>query len=262
MKTVIQVWTHKVTNYKPTQYHARWGLGDIVRGTIALYQICKKHGFNFICDIQLHPISLHLQTKKHEHSDMVLESKDNIIFFAKNAELEKHILHNNNSVILLMTNAQITEAISQDCKDFLKDVLQPKDDISKCVDDIYHEYISNPKFNIMHYRTAGLFGDQIQTHKKKNINELLSHIRKNVEKDDILITDSFELKKVSKDIIKSLNTKIAHLGYDVDSETIKDTLLDFFIMTKAQKIKYHPKNGPSGFIKIINQIYDVPLVKM
>ena len=32
--------------------------------------------------------------------------------------------------------------------------------------------------------------------------------------------------------------------------------------TKAKNIKYHPLYGPSGFIKIINYTWDIPLIKL
>jgi hypothetical protein len=260
MKTIIQVWTHNVTNYKPTQYHARWGLGDIVRGTIALYQLCKKHNYKFICDIQLHPISSHLQTHVHEHKEFVLHNKDNICFFANNA-LEKHIVTSKEDVVLLMTNAYIKGPITEDCINFVKLVLQPKDHLQQYINKTLEELPFYP-YSIMHYRVAGISGDQIQTHGKKDINRLLNHIKKNKEECDILMTDCIQLKSSAKTEIISLNTKIAHLGFHVKDDYIKDTLLDFFIMSKASKIKYHPSNGPSGFIRIINQIYGVPLVKM
>ena len=48
MKTIIQVWTHKVCNLTTTDDYAFWGIGDMIRGTIKLYQLCKRLNYKFI----------------------------------------------------------------------------------------------------------------------------------------------------------------------------------------------------------------------
>ena len=68
MKTVIHCWTHEFNinqdhlnkyNYlKEKDFY--FGLGDLIRSTIKLYYLSKTLGFNFIVDIQLHPISEYL----------------------------------------------------------------------------------------------------------------------------------------------------------------------------------------------------------
>ena len=56
------------------------------------------------------------------------------------------------------------------------------------------------------------------------------------------------------------DTEIGHLGYHSDTNKLRDTLFEFFVMTKAEKIKsYTINNWPSGFVKIVHEIYNVPL---
>jgi hypothetical protein len=77
------------------------------------------------------------------------------------------------------------------------------------------------------------------------------------------MSDSEQFKqyvKFTNNNIKLLNTKTAHLGYEQHSDNIRDTLLEFFIITKAQKIKTFSVYGHlSGFVNIVNQVYDVPI---
>ena len=81
MKTIIQVFTQKIVkdrNFKDTSGY--WGLGDLIRGTIHLYQLSKKLNFKLIVDYQLHPISNFLKECNHEYSELIKSNKDNILF--------------------------------------------------------------------------------------------------------------------------------------------------------------------------------------
>ena len=263
MKTIIQTWGLNFKNLKSTKHDGRFGLGDVIRGTIALYQLCKKYNYNYVVDIQLHPISNFLEVEKNKYSDLILENKDNINFIYPN-DIENFITINDNDIIMLFSNAKLIHSITDDCKNFIKNIMKPNLELKKYID----LTISKLPFkldNILHYRMAGIDGDQIQTFKRKNYIEYLNHVMKHKKENDILITDNMLFKQIIKQNkinILTLDTKVAHLGYDTDINGIKDTLLEFFIMTKAKNIKYHPLYGPSGFIKIINYTWDIPLIKL
>ena len=80
MKTIIQVWTHKCTNHIQDNINGFWGLGDMIRGTIKLYQLCKKYNYNYIVDIRLHSISNFLNQMENPYSQLILDNADNIEF--------------------------------------------------------------------------------------------------------------------------------------------------------------------------------------
>ena len=264
MKTVIQTWSLHFKNLNSTKYYGRFGLGDIIRGTIALYQICKKYNYNYIVDIQLHPICNFLEIKKHKYSNLILENKDNINFVYPE-KVEKFVINNNDEIIYFFSTAHlINNNITDDCKNFIKNILKPNFELKKSID-LNINKIPFTIDNFIHYRIGGINGDQIQTFKKKNYIQYLNHLVKYKRENDILITDNILFKQFIKQNninIFMLDTKVAHLGYDTNTDSIKDTLLEFFIMTKAENIKYHPVNGPSGFIKIVNYIWDIPLIKL
>ena len=44
---VISLWSTKVSNLEQSIHSNIWGLGDLIRGTFQLYQICRKHNFSF-----------------------------------------------------------------------------------------------------------------------------------------------------------------------------------------------------------------------
>ena len=54
---VISLWSTKVSNLDQSIHSNIWGLGDLIRGTFQLYQICRKHNLLFDLDFRNHPIS-------------------------------------------------------------------------------------------------------------------------------------------------------------------------------------------------------------
>ena len=46
MKTLIQVWTQKIKNVNKNEDYSGsyWGFGDMLRGSIRMYQIAKELG--------------------------------------------------------------------------------------------------------------------------------------------------------------------------------------------------------------------------
>jgi hypothetical protein len=132
MKTLIHVWTNEAYNIKMNKNDtgSYWGLGDLLRGTIKLYQIAKKHSYNYIVDIQLHPISNFLKSENHEYSDLILENKDKIFFIE---DSESYITESKDNVVFLVSRDgyKNMEPITQDCKDFMKNFLTPNEEFEK-----------------------------------------------------------------------------------------------------------------------------------
>jgi hypothetical protein len=117
-------------------------------------------------------------------------------------------------------------------------------------------------FNILHYR----IGDAEMVRGEfapDNINKYMKNIiKKDLKNDDniIFLSDSQQLKDAVKrnGTFFAFDTEIGHTGYHADIDKLQDTLFEFFIMTKATKIKsYTVNNWPSGFVKIAQDIYDV-----
>jgi hypothetical protein len=73
-----------------------------------------------------------------------------------------------------------------------------------------------------------------------------------------------ELQKDNPELFYWDNTKI-HMG-ELKNENaelgVKDTLIDFFIMTQCDKIYCHAFHGISGFSKLVSLIYDKEYIYM
>ena len=92
------------------------------------------------------------------------------------------------------------------------------------------------------------------------------HVKQVKESNDVLITDTKTFKDIvfNNDIeIMMFDTKICHLGLSTDKDAIRDTLFEFFLITKSSKIKTYCRiHEMSGFVKWISKIYDIPIYKI
>jgi hypothetical protein len=183
-------------------------------------------------------------------------------------ESEKFIIHNKKKsvdVLIFFTNDKFNDPITEACKDFIKHNFTPNNDFLDYIIEKINR-IPFKEYSILHYR---LGDDELVKNiknKKLNINSFVDHINKtkNKTKDEnyILVSDSLNLKKITRrstDVFM-FDSIVAHMGCSKD---LKDTLFEFFIITNAKKIKtYSVYPWTSGFVKIANDIFDVPLEKM
>jgi len=262
MKTIILVWTNKISNVKKDTVNNFWGLGDVIRGTMSMFQLSKKYNFKLIVDIQLHPISNFLKYENLEYKDLIYNNKDNIHFFYPE-DVENFVKNDPRELNFFFTNNHLIEDINDDCREFIKNILTPKDDIKLYIDNLFISEKIPLKYNILHFR----LGDNVLI-RKENIDyqNYINILKENKENNDILMSDSIVFKniiKAKKIPINLLNTKIVHLGYEYNSEDIKDTLIEFFLTIKANKIKtFTVYRHLSGFVNIAHLIYKIPLEKI
>jgi len=264
VKTVIMVWTHKVTNMVSSNMGNYWGLGDTIRGTIQMFQLSKRLGFRLIVDNQLHNVSQFLKPRPHEYSDFVLENKDNIQFIQNG---EEYIKNATDDVVWFLTNGQMVhkDPITDECKEFIKDILTPNDEFREYFNQKILE-IPYKNYNILHFRLND--AEIINNNERKiDYNQLLNHVKKYADSETVLVS----ISKPFKDFIKShididifmFDIEIGHFGYSEHKNMIRDTLFEFFIITKAKQIKTNSVyRWLSGFTRVANEIYDVPLERI
>lgn len=252
MKTVIQVWSHRCFN-EPTSY---WGIGDAIRGTIFLYQLCKSKGYELIVDLSHHTVSRYLKERNHPYKELVAKSKGNIPIIYH--EVDKAI-EQLGTVVLLFSNKQCNEdKIDYECKNFIKDILTPRESIDLAVQKILTG-LPHP-FNVLHFR---LGDDQLVYNATvQNMAKYLTKMLDNKEKGDILFSDTQSFKDMTRPFVQSTSIVPKHLGY-TDNTSTQDTMIEFFVMTRSKKIKtYSVHYWISGFVYWIHKVYDIPLTKI
>ena len=252
---IILVWQQVYSNLIQDNVNNFWGIGDLIRGTIATFQLSKKYNIELCVDTSNHPVGHYLKNNKTKYSNIL--SDKNIIFLTNNPnELENYILNNINNTIFIGTNSFCNTPLSLDDKEFIKYILEPNNDIKNI---IQKEIELLPKnFTIQHYR----FGDSELVRNIKNnflFDNILDIVKNNFLETDILMTDSNSFKNYIKNNfnIKILNSESVHLGYEKDINKIKSTMIDFYIIMNSKNIKTYKIN--SGFVYWISKIYDIPL---
>jgi hypothetical protein len=274
MKTVIHVWTHhfninqerlkKYNTYNETEFY--FGLGDLLRSTIKMYDLSKTMGFKFEVNLQLHPIAPFLKKQASMYDDYVIKNKNNIDYVCYN-ELEDYINESTNEILYILSNDFYQKnEISNDCKEFIKNIMTPTLEFDKYIDYVLSKIPFKQPYNILHYRlNDDEFKNKNSSKSLTYLNELTENVNKNKESNDILISDSSSFKQyifLNTDIFL-FETKICHLGLSTDKDAIRDTLFEYFLLTRSSKIKTYCKiHEISGFVKWVSKIYDIPIIKL
>lgn len=259
MKTVIHVWNQHCRKYNTdTDWVGFYGLGDLLRGTIGLFKYCKIKGYNFIVDFSLHPISSCMKTASHPYSSIIKRNCNNIYAVEPHivkSYIEDKLKLNNYVIINTNCNPDVFEiTATSELKDFIKGLFNFTDKF-KSFYDKQIQTVPLLKYDIIHIRCGD---DALFSNKLNSINLWIDKINSIKTPSSILLTDTKQLKD-NIDIFK-FNTKITHIGRSNDIQAIMGTLFEFVVLTRASTIKtYTTYSWISGFAKIANYIYDIPL---
>jgi len=250
------------------------GLGDFVRGNIALYQVCAEKNIPFAVDFSQHPMGAYL--KGHEQStqcdsqksiDLIDvyedELRDTAVLYNK---IKKH--YKKGKTLRTYCNAFQTFPISDECKTFVANSMIPNDLLQDKISSVCHPSFNADCYETIHIRTGDpvAFGGEL----KRNVIEKLydeigktiKHIRNNSNKHIIVLSDSTIIKNLiaKKFGLYTTNSVTTHLT--AEGGDIAGTLADYFIMINSDKI-YQFTNAyhwwGSGFSNSASWIYDVPL---
>jgi hypothetical protein len=253
------------------------GFGDFVRGTVQLYNFCKTYNYDLLIDCE-HPCFTALRPNKnliYRNKDReVLEFLPPVSYNDIYNNLE-HIFNLNQS-FCVMTNSFVKDAngyvtnlgyISDDCRSYLNDILQPSDEVKINMDYIFkniYKMNMNDSFKVINLRC----GDDYLYNNKNNDEyydkyyEIICRlVNNNQDTNYILISDSsYTANKLKNNIPKLYywdNCKI-HLGSlrkDMSiSVSVIHTMTDFFIMSKAKEII----STSSGFSRTASMLNNIP----
>lgn len=260
-KTVIHTWTQYCYNYPKST----WGLGDLIRGTLFIYDFCKLNHYNLSVNTSLHPIYSFLKHNDTRYNQIIDDNKDNIPFILDH-ELSSVIhskLKTNDYIFECSNNHPIS--LSQDAINFVKTLLEPNESI-------YAEYqtkllqFNTKPYQIIHFRLGdnliystsqhALFDKLYNTHIKPYINEnnityVISDCNSFLE---------YCTQNVSCNALRFSEPKSAHFGQkESHSEHLRNTLLDFYMIQNACYIhSLSVYDWNSGFAYWISKLYNIP----
>ena len=129
------------------------------------------------------------------------------------------------------------------------------------------------EYSVLHYRLGDIYAFKCSACVKgkhddedfpKVFEDLNEHIKSHLKGNDILLSDSAEFRQHVKrkwgNKLFIYDHPITHVRYKDKLEETRNTLIEFFMMTKANSIhSYTVYKWISGFVLIANKVYDVPL---
>ena len=286
IKTINNVYREYFVNKKAS------GFGDFIRGCYFLLQFCDKYKFNYNIIID-HPISQYLENNKYSNNfykDIAFDeistfennnwsgnyynAENNIVSF----KLDDNIINDftqylintkvYDSNIFIYNMCFPNETVNQSFKYIMQYVLKPNTEMTNYINATL-DYLNlvKKKYNVIHIRS----GDNYLNNSKNNfeedyINTIVNDMKKHISVSYpcMLICDNNAIKKVIINyfpFIKSLNKEITHLGEGVvlESEKIKNTLLDFYLFSFSTSIKsYSSYPHGSGFSYWCSITYNIP----
>jgi hypothetical protein len=272
----------KIINVYQLQYKngLAQGFGDFVNGSFFLLQLCIKFNLIFDIDISKHPISKYFVFNKNiNENEPILY--DDILYFqvphelrlrTNNDKLYNYFINNLNNIntknYYLFCNLDPIYSIQDIGRNIIQSKLAPTLEITTAIDNILNNFNIKPNtFEIIHIRTGDKYllnNSNILTDYDKNayIN-LLSRITNNETK-YIIISDNMVLKNVLKYNKKYniVNFDICHTGEDSykSDEGLKNTVIDFFLMSKSRKITSIAlkSRGGTGFSQVCSKLFNIP----
>lgn len=261
-KTIYLIWRNKIEN-SGTNY----GFGDKIRGAISIYQYCKNNKINLKIDATDDICSEFLKNIVSPDYE-IIKDKELIILghWMKLGEIDEEIksqLETKNTVYLF-SNSWPIQDLDDDDKQFAKFVCEPKENITNEINDKLKKLPKN--FGIQHFRfNDSIFENDINLNNRLFI-KYFNLLVENNKPTNVLFTNSNNFKKFSKEQlnIKTIDCgddlcKVAHIGESSVKESVKNSFVEFLILSKAKYIKsYNSYNWPSNFVYWPALIYDVP----
>jgi hypothetical protein len=284
LKKVVNVYQTQFVDFKAS------GLGDYLRGSFMMLQLLrtlKKYTgvqVDFDMDIRNHPMSKFLITDPtlevpenynslgNFHIDSLLVNQD------ENDIAYQHIVR---EIVRYFNKIQKPTFFAYCCKDivyteildsekaFIRSRLQPTPEMETyIVESMIRLGVSQP-FTTLHVRLddAVCFphavGSSQATLNTQLLEDLVTAVRSKIDpsKTYVLVSSSTRIKDaLTGGNIKSIPTAICHIGQNQTptEEELRDTLLDFFLMSRSEEILAFSTYTRTGFSLECSNIYGIP----
>lgn len=238
------------------------GLGDYLNGCCFLYEFAKTHNRKLNIDFSHHELSKILYCKSYKSLEETFD-----IQHMSGMNYDINILHNTNKIFI---NVNIPSDIDDDMRQYIiGNALLPRLHFQEDIKSLKIKLnVEDKKYNVVHIRTGDKYlllnienNAEIQCIMAITLNKLVSM---NINfHDTIFISDNNILSQLfSKHNLKSTTFQKVHIGKSTSFEGIRDTMLDFFLMSTAKEIiQFSFYEWGSNFSTIISNLYKIPITK-
>jgi hypothetical protein len=263
------------------------GLGDFIRGSYFVMQFCKEYNLPFNINLLNHPISQFLDVYKNKQPFIYenINKFDNINFHhcikddiitniyddTTNNDFINYLVKQNsfNNKIKIYVITYPNTIIENGHKAYMKQLLNPTYNLSLFINDTLTKLsLVKNNYTVIHIR----LGDTYLIHSEENVaSNYLEQIEKrltelNSRNQYLLISDNNAIKQIlitKYPFIKTHFEEITHTGEGVlvDSVKLKNTMVDFYLISHAVKIiAFSVYNHGTGFSKWCAETYNIPYV--
>ena len=250
------------------------GFGDYLRGSFCLLQMAMLNNLKFDINFVNHPIGEFLVIPQ-EQKEETIDFKNIYRYMPNNVEKMHKVFYTDFCDYLnlvrvpnyyLFCNSYPMAPITNSQRRIILSKIRPTEELVSSIEEAERQLELPVSYGVIHVRT----GDQFILKNKKLdkitalsiFEQITKHVSQN--KQYLLLSDNNQLKEyLSKNIpnIKVLINEITHLGESArpNSTSVKNTLVDFFLMSKAKIIISFTIN-PHGtsFSEWCGKLYNIP----
>jgi hypothetical protein len=264
--------------------HPYAGLGDLIRGTMHLYELSQQFNFKLTVDTQFHPVSKYLTVpdQMHETREYVLQNKHQIHHFinSENDGIDRlksiiqHAMHTGHAEpVLIFTNQhdKLHNIPTAHSRWFIRNLFTPTTEFQAELNEMCLKFKIKPNYSIFHIRIGDddLVNHRVHIDKYKFTMRVIDSSGE-LDPSSYIISDSYGFKQFLKQSRPHLaqqiiHTKPIHLSHatETDAEKVHDTLFDFFLLANAKQIKsYTNYTWVSGFVQWTSYAFNLPLVNI
>ena len=261
-KKLIHTWTSKASNLVQSDRENFWGLGDLLKGSNVLFEVCKALNIEYELDISHHPIGTISASSDIEGES---SSQHSVPFYSFKDMDDAKI-----KIAKLFENAGSLAFNSNGCTDWpaqssleWRELIQSKLQFARDSNLSLGSGFSSSKYSVFHFR----LGDRsLVRGQSRSVMRALLAFARNREASDVVISDSVRFKHLVRwfypRVIVSEATPV-HTGLAANNELLLQTLQDFFLIANASSVKtFSEYVWASGFVVSACRVYDIPLTEI
>lgn len=236
--------------------HTFHGLGDFLRGTLFLYQECRKNGITLKINFSNHHLGRILVCNNHVSIADCQNAKYIFMFDDTDPFQYQHVF----------CNKFPTENVDDECRLFIREnCLRPRMWFEKKLSNYMrsHGLIKN-EFVVIHVRLTD--NEEYNEDRLASLRNTIQSIYQREPRKVLYIASSkcYHAHISFPFVVKTTGLQCGHLGqHSTTFRQAEDTMIEFMIMTHCAKIyQLSVYSWGSGFSEIVHQIYEIPLEKI
>ncbi|MBT8573846.1 hypothetical protein G6699_09755 [Polynucleobacter paneuropaeus] len=247
--SIVQVYSN---DKEKVSTHSAHGFGDFLMGSVSLRQFAEKLNYIPRVSFNNHPIFRYLCNKT------IVDSLDlkNVKYIFDTPELIDFVDQS-----LVFTNHQPIKIAQNDKSFVIENCLTPRVDFQKKISEIRDQLGLNGAYTVIHIRS--LDKEEISKKLLAKLQKLINPVLESEKKYLLLSNNGAILSYLNAPNLIKTGLLRCHSGEShIDNEELRDTLIEFFLMSTSQEIiQFSPYPWGSNFSNIISIIYDIPLCK-